>query len=360
MKVLHVLRQLNPGGIECWLERLIRLWPSQSRPEFHIALEETDFGSLAPEFVAQGAVLHYCPPPRRVSNSANTFLSILKHSGPFAAVHCHNHHASAFHLLLAAESNVPLRISQSHADLRNDPDQRFMVRQWYRNTASLALERLANIKLAVSRGAGKDLFGENVRDLNIFPCGSDFESLFAAESRPDSSRFTLVHVGRFVPGKNQHFLLQIMTELIRRQPNARLWLIGEGPLRPALQQESARLGIDNHVHFWGNRSDVPSLLAASNLFVFPSFSEGLGLAAIEAQASGLPVLLARHLPEDLDLLPGRCRRLALDLPIHKWVDSILEMSAMPAMHLTERRSVLSQSRFSMDSNIQILSQIYAC
>lgn len=359
MKVLHVLRQLNPGGIECWLERLIRLWPQQSRPEFHLALEESDFGILAPEFVSQGVKLHYCPPPRKFGDSARSFLSILKRSGPFAAVHCHNHHASAFHLLLAAKSGVPLRISHSHADLRNGLAQQFVLRHWYRKSASLALQSLANIKLAVSGGAAKDLFGEHARGLSVFPCGTDFESLFAAECRPDPSRFTLVHVGRLVPGKNHQLLLKIMAALIQRQSNARLWLVGDGPLRSSLELEATRLGIGECVHFWGNRSDVPALLGAANLFIFPSLAEGLGLAAIEAQAAGLPVLLARHLPKDLNLLPGRCRRLALDLPIHKWVDSILEMSAIPAMSLTERRSALGQSRFSIHSNIRILSRIYA-
>ena len=359
MKVLHVLRQLNPGGIECWLERLVRLWPTQTRPEFHFALEERDFGMLAPEFVSHGVKLHYCPPPKNIGNSVRGFLSILKHSGPFAAVHCHNHHASAFHLLLAAECHVPLRISQSHADFSADLEQRFPLRRWYRKSASLALQSLANVKLAVSGGAAKDLFGEHVRGLSIFPCGTDFESLFAAECRPDPARFTLVHVGRLVSGKNHKFLLQLMVELTQRQPNARLWLIGDGPLRASLEQEAARLGITESVHFWGNRSDVPSLLATANLFVFPSFSEGLGLAAIEAQAAGLPVLLAAHLPAELDLLPGRCQRLALDLPSGKWVDSILEMKKIPSLQLAERKSFLTHSGFSMDSNIRILSQIYA-
>jgi glycosyltransferase involved in cell wall biosynthesis len=238
-------------------------------------------------------------------------------------------------------------------------DQRPFFRQCYRRSATFALEHLANIQLAVSAGAAKDLFGDNSHALNIFPCGTDFESLFSTEHRSDHSRFTLVHVGRFVPGKNHIFLLRIMAELAQRKSAARLWLIGDGPLRPLIEQEALSLGIVDRVQFLGNRSDVPELLSVANLFVFPSLSEGLGLAAIEAQAAGLPVLMAGHLPVELDLLPGRCRRLALDLPIHKWVDSILEMSEIPAMHLKDRRAALSQSRFSIDSNIRILSEIYA-
>jgi glycosyltransferase involved in cell wall biosynthesis len=113
------------------------------------------------------------------------------------------------------------------------------------------------------------------------------------------------------------------------------------------------------VRFFGNRFDLPALLAAADICVFPSLCEGLGLAAIEAQAAGLPTLLARHLPVELDLLPQLTRRLALDLPLSQWVNSILEMRMMPHLDSNERQQALQESPFSIEANIRVLSQIYA-
>ena len=359
MKVLHVLRQLNPGGIECWLDRLFRAWPQSTRPEFHFALEEQDFGSLAPGLHSLGAHLHFCPPPRQSVQSARSFSSLLQQHGPFDAVHCHNHHASVFHLAIAAFHGVRLRISQSHADFRRGPVTRSPLRRGYEQASQVLLQSLANVKLAVSTGAAADLFGANSERVQILPCGTSFEPLLNAPSRREPSRFTLVHVGRLVPEKNHHFLLLLTAELVALDPATRLWLIGDGPLRTSLESLARSLGIHSHVTFWGSRNDIPSLLSAADLFVFPSHSEGLGLAALESQAAGLPTLIASHLPQELNLLPALTRRLALDLPISEWVNFILEMRTMPHLNRAERQHALLDSPYSIESNLRSLTKIYA-
>lgn len=357
MKVLHVLRQLNPGGIECWLERLIRGWPSATRPDFHLALEEPDFGSLAPSFAAQGVHLHYCPPPGHRS-SAWSFLQLLSTAGPFDAIHCHNHHAAAFQLTLAACHGVPVRIAHSHADFRQHPRRSALLRRLYESTTSLTLQSVASVRLAVSRAAGADLFGAD-SEVQLLPCGANFEPYLSTPRGPDPSCFTLVHVGRLVPEKNHEFLFQLFKLLCENEPNARLRLIGDGPLRPALEARACALDIRSRLEFCGNQTDIADFLASADAFVFPSHSEGLGLAAIEAQAAGIPVLLADHLPPELDLLPPLFRRLALDLPLQRWVNALLEMRHTAQLPAPRRRALLAASPFSLDANIRALGEIYA-
>ncbi|MCX6613650.1 MAG: glycosyltransferase, partial [Acidobacteria bacterium] len=115
----------------------------------------------------------------------------------------------------------------------------------------------------------------------------------------------------------------------------------------------------SQVTFYGNRPDIPSLLASADLFVFPSQSEGLGLAALEAQAAGLPTLLASHLPQELNMLPALTRRLALDLPITEWVNLVLEMRNMPHLDRLQRQAALLDSPYSIETNLCTLTQIYA-
>lgn len=356
MRVLHVLRRLEPGGIECWLERLLAAWQGPSRPEFHFALECADFGSLAPRLEALGARLHHCPAPHQPWEAATALRRILREEGPFQAIHCHTHYASPFGLAVAAQCRVPVRVAHSHADFRATAAN--WARRRYATVAREALSWLANVKVAVSRAASEDLFGGGL-GARILPCGIDGEKFLRAAGRRDASRFTLVHAGRLVPEKNHRWLLDLSMELRRRVPELRVWLIGEGPLRGELEREIARRDLAGCVELWGARADVADLMAAADLFVFPSLAEGLGLAAVEAQAVGLPVLAAAHLPEEIDWLPGAVHRLALDVPIGEWADTALALRAYPPLPLAVREERLAQSQFSMQSNIRALEQIYA-
>jgi glycosyltransferase involved in cell wall biosynthesis len=357
MKVLHVLRHLNPGGIECWLERLCRHWMTPSRPEVHIALEDPECGSLVPRFSKLGVRFHHVPTPSDYRASMSGWHRLFQREGPFQVVHSHIHHASVLPLVWARKFQVPVRIAHSHADFRPMPSSR--SRSLYFRIARRLLPLVANRRIATSPGAACDLFGSPETATHLFPCGSDFEPLLAIERRVVPGRFTLAHVGRFVPEKNHEFLLRLFAAYYREDPRSRLLLIGDGPLRGAIESLSQRLGVASAVDFAGTANPVGPLLAQADMFVFPSVSEGLGLAAIEAQAAGLPVLLASHLPSELNLFPENIRRLALNVPMDEWMSSIRELRKVPPLDSQERRLRLADSPFTITANIRMLERIYA-
>jgi glycosyltransferase involved in cell wall biosynthesis len=99
-------------------------------------------------------------------------------------------------------------------------------------------------------------------------------------------------VARFAPSKGQRILIDAMSQVARSDADVVLVLVGDGPERPALLERSAAAGIADRVRFAGVRDDIPSVLAASDVFVFPSqsFSEGLPLSLLEAMAARVPVV----------------------------------------------------------------------
>lgn len=356
MKVLHVLRRMDPGGIEVWLERLLKAWPANDRPDFHFALESRDFGSLAERFRELGAQMHFVASPRQPMQFQRALGDVLNEFGPFQAMHVHTHYASSCALAVAAKARVPVRVAHSHADYRG------YSAGWRRRAYAMAgralLCQLSTAKLAVSKGAARDLFGEE-KGTCIVPCGMEAKEFLSADRRPDPSRFNLIHVGRLVPEKNHEFLIRFMVELRRSAPEARLLLVGDGPLRTSLEKFAESLGVAKAVHFLGAQSDVPRWLSQADVFVFPSLSEGLGMSAVEAQAAGLPVLLAAHLPEEIDWLPGAVKRLALNVPKEDWVRAALALREYTPPPAATRAEILKQSHFSMSSNVNILRSIYA-
>ena len=122
----------------------------------------------------------------------------------------------------------------------------------------------------------------------IYP-GIDVDR-FHRQQRSDDPRLVIGIASRLEPVKGIDTLIEAISILSRNQPSIRLEIAGKGSLRTALEDQAARLGIADNISFLGWREDIPALLRSWQIFVLPSLDEGFGIAALEAMASGLPVI----------------------------------------------------------------------
>lgn len=111
--------------------------------------------------------------------------------------------------------------------------------------------------------------------------------------------FVVGHVGRFYPQKNHDFLIDIFSEVHKQKPNAKLLLLGDGPLQKKIRQKVEILDIAESVVFAGLQKDPAPFYSAMDAFCFPSLWEGLPLTLVEAQYSGLPCVVSENVTKEV-------------------------------------------------------------
>ena len=172
---------------------------------------------------------------------------------------------------------------------------------------------LVDCKIAPSTLAAEYTFGKktvkkgnvallnNGVDLSIFRFDPVGRKQIRDEFNIDDDTVLLGHIGRFSRQKNHMFLIEVFAQYHRWNKNARLMLVGEGELKNEIEELIKRYHLEDVVIFTGVRRDIPQILSAMDVFVFPSFHEGMPNTVIEAQATGLPVVLADTITREADI-----------------------------------------------------------
>lgn len=136
------------------------------------------------------------------------------------------------------------------------------------------------------------------------------------------NNFVVGHIGRFSIQKNHEFLIDIFKEILKIRNDAILLLIGTGELQGKIKNKVIKLGIEKNVMFLGIRKDINELLNAMDVFVLPSFFEGLPVVGVEAQATGLPVYASTNITKELPI-KELINYYSLSEPAENWAKEII-------------------------------------
>ncbi|MCC8150501.1 MAG: glycosyltransferase [Lachnospiraceae bacterium] len=141
-------------------------------------------------------------------------------------------------------------------------------------------------------------------------------------------KFTMGTVGRLTPQKNPYCILEIAKEFCAIHPNSVFLWVGKGELEGDIKSKAVDMGIGDNIIFTGVRADIPSLLSAMDVFVFPSLWEGLPVSVIEAQASGLPCLISDTITDEVCVSP-LIKPLSIENNVQEWVNEIEKIEETP-------------------------------
>ena len=271
---------------------------------------------------------------RKFGENHRLFKKLLQKE-QYDVVHLNIFHGlSLYYARLTEQAGVPVRIAHSHnTALRKSVGR--PLKLMLHNAAKKLFTGSATDLWACSETAAKFLFSKRClehKGFQFIPNGIDMERFrFDPAARMQirkelglENELLVGSVGRLCYQKNQDFLLDVFAELYRREPESRLLLVGEGEAETGLRQKAERLGIAEAVIFYGTSSRAERLLWAMDVFAFPSRFEGLGIAAIEAQAAGLPVVASEGVPEETRITPP-FQRVELGAGPAQWAEALLDI-----------------------------------
>ena len=377
VRILHVFGRMGRGGAETWIMNVLRHDPAwRARFQLDFLVHETRAGELDDELRDLGSRIIVAPYPRHPVRYPVALAAALGagRPGSYDIVHSHVGFFSGWVLALASALGARGRIAHSHNDFtRERPSPR---RALYPRAMRAGLHAGATRGLGCSVPACASLFGPDWQargKYEVLHYGYDFDRLSGIDEdvRAATRRslglgardFVIGHIGHFQRQKNHELIVELAAAGRARGRDHRFVLVGEGALRPAVEQAIAARGLGDRFVLTGLRSDIPALLSTFDMMILPSRWEGLGIVVLEAQAAGVPCLLSDRVPEEATVIEPLITRRALDVTL--WLDAIDDIAARGAHGHGAARparaaclAAMRASRFSLARNVGRLAEIY--
>lgn len=268
-------------------------------------------------------------------------------------------------LKYAKRYQIPIRILHSHNSSNMDTGLKGKIMEQMHKRNKSKIKNYVTDFWACSDYAAKWLFPTDIyseKKYSFVPNAVDVEKflrndLVRTEMREQlgvKDKFVIGHVGRFNYQKNHEFLIRIFKKVYERNQNACLLLVGTGELEDTVKQQVHDLNLENAVQFLGVRHDIAKLMQAMDCFVLPSRFEGLPVVAVEAQAAGLPCVLACDGITKEVKVNDNLTFLKLIEPEERWQEQILECANLKK----EKHNNLENSEFEIHHASKRLEKVF--
>ena len=323
IRVLCVFSSLDRGGAESMCMNLYRKI-DRSKVQFDFVKHTHEKGAFEEEITSLGGRI-YEAPRYKIYNYPKYRRWWVKHlsSHPeHRIIHGHFFGISAVYFQIAKQYNR-ITVGHSHCTPQNSKTIKGVLKQLHINR----IERYADYCFACGSDAGKWIYPHRkfkVLNNSIDTAKFRIDETIRAPKREElhlSDKLVVGHIGRFFEQKNHSFIVRVFDEIYKKNKSAVLLLVGDGELKPEIEQQVREYGLLNAVIFTGVREDVSDLIQAMDVFVLPSLFEGLPVVGIEAQAAGLKCFLSNNVTKEVNIT-GRCEFLPIDDP-KLWADKIL-------------------------------------
>lgn len=308
VRVLQIIGIACNGGVESVILNYYR-HIDKSKVQFDFVVHKNPSENFVKEVKKGGGRLYEVTPYMKNVFAFTYEIYRIIRDGRYEIVHSNMNSLSGFPLFAAWLAGAKVRILHNHTTDTKAEGMRTVLKRGLRPFARM----FANKCWACSELAAKWMYGEqavSAGKITIIPNAIDLKKFAFNQEKRDRLRsqlgikdeLVIGHVGRFMKQKNHDFLIDVFAAVVKEKPDAKLLLIGEGSLENKIKAKVARLSLENNVLFLGVRSDVADLYNVMDIFVLPSFYEGLPVVGVEAQANGLKCLFSERVTRESKIL----------------------------------------------------------
>ena len=360
IKVLQVFAKTGRGGAESMVMSHLHFIDKE---KFQIDFvnhtqEHCDFDD---EIKMMGVKLYHLPRFKiyNIIQYRNAWKTFFKEHPDYDVIHIHYFTLAPIIIPIAKKYGIKIRITHSHNTKRSNIFKGFLLNMFHKR-----MVEDSTLLLACGKEAGENIFHttnfkvfNNAIDTNEFKFSEDERNKTREQFGITSDDLLIGHVGSFRDTQKNHArIIKIFKEIHEKDKRYKLVLVGNGALLPQIKKEVSNLGISNSVIFTGVRSDIPNLMSAFDILLFPSLHEGLPVVVVEAQTSGCPVVMSSNVTDEV-ILTDIVTHLSLTENNEKWGKTV-ECLSRKAINREEYYKKVQTAGYDVRDNVKILENIY--
>ncbi|HUQ66873.1 MAG TPA: glycosyltransferase [Flavitalea sp.] len=380
-KVLHIIHGFGPGGVETWLLSTVKYLHRhrELNLQFDFLLTGGVPGIFDEEIKKYGCEIFYTKyAVGSLRSFRYKFRQILR-THNYIAVHNHEDFISGWHYLLGGNYLPAVRIAHLHNpynfvhNYAINPVRRFSFTLGRKLMASYAT-KITGTSDAVMDEYGYDKQPFKIKrtapaycgfDTNKFIFRQSAKQIICKELNWDTSAKIALFAGRIgvqrydtaANQKNPAFAFAIAKHLVLNNSEWNFIFVGQkGDTGACMEEETIEENLENRIKFLDIRHDIPQIMSASDALVFPSLWEGLGMVSVEAQCSGLKIIMSDTIPAEAIICPDLITVKKIDEGPAAWAEAIA------TTQLNKERmkyaGEISRSPFSIENSVKRLTRLY--
>lgn len=359
IKILQIFTVLNKGGAET---NLMNYYRNMDKNEFQMDfLVHRENGFFEQEILNSGSKIYRLPPilPWKLKEYKRAVKDFFDQHSDYDIIHGQCSELGVFIYEEAKRRNIPVIIAHAHNN-RMDRDKKLVFRLLWKKR----MRKSINAYFTCGQEAAENLFGKklseksyqmnNAIEVEDFQFNQEIREKKRKELQAEET-INLVNIGRFNSQKNQLFLLDVFAEIIKKNTNYKLFLVGDGELKTQILEKIKKLKIERNVELLGIRNDIPELLQAMDVFLFPSLFEGLPVSLVEAQATGIQCVISDGVPAESILVKENVKVISLKENAEQWANKILEIKNFERKDVSE---IIKEKGYDIKENAKKLEEKY--
>lgn len=363
IRVLQCFGSMNIGGAETMMMNILEEISSEScQCDFLVFCKEK--GSYEDIIEKSGGRIYRLQSLSEIGilSYIHAIENLIRQNGGYDVVHSHMDWIGGFIAYAAYRANVRKRIVHAHAVQTIFSDS--LIKKLSIFISKFFTLFFATDYLACSREAANSLFFRDKKAVilknainlkRLCRISKEEEKKLKFKYHIEKDEVILGNIGSMSINKNQIFLLKLLQELNQRNSKYILFLIGNGEEEGNLKEYAKKNKLEN-IYWIDKTRDINVFLSIFDYFLFPSYKEGLGMVAIEAQAMGVPCIVSNSIPATIDMGAGLIKRCSLKKE-EDWINTIIKWNRGKE-DIAYMKNIIIENGYGVQSNCELLQKIY--